>query len=94
MSMGNASGLKAWQVVANAERAVAIELLAGAQAVEFLAPLEPGRGVAAAHEFVRARSRRGSATTGRSAPTSSRSRGAIRDGSLVEEVESEVGALE
>ena len=42
VSMGNAAGLKALQVVANAERALAIELLAGAQAVEFLAPLEPG----------------------------------------------------
>ena len=37
--MGNASALKAWQVLANSERALAIELLAGAQAVEFLAPL-------------------------------------------------------
>ena len=46
VSMGNAAGLKAWQVLANAERALAIELLAGAQAVEFLAPLEPGVGVA------------------------------------------------
>ena len=34
-------------VLANAERALAIELLAGAQAVEFLAPLEPGAGAAA-----------------------------------------------
>ena len=48
VSMGNAAGLKALQVLANAERALAIELLAGAQAVEFLAPLEPGRGPAAA----------------------------------------------
>src|SRR4029450_4091290 len=32
VSMGNASGLKAWQVLANAESVVAIELLAGAQA--------------------------------------------------------------
>src|SRR6186997_1435787 len=53
VSMGNASGLKAWQVIGNAERALAIELLAGAQAVEFLAPLEPGRGVVAARSFVR-----------------------------------------
>ena len=44
VSMGNASGLKAWQVLANAERVLAIELLAGAQAVEFHAPLEPGVG--------------------------------------------------
>ena len=46
VSMGNASGLKAWQVLANAERVLAIELLAGAQGVEFLAPLQPGLGVA------------------------------------------------
>ena len=53
VSMGNAAGLKAWQVLANAERVLAIELLAGAQAVEFLAPLEPGAGVAATRGFVR-----------------------------------------
>ena len=58
VSMGNAAGLKALQVLANAERAVAIELLAGAQAVEFLAPLQPGRGVAATRAFVRTLSER------------------------------------
>ncbi len=58
VSMGNASGLKAWQVLANAERAVAIELLAGAQAVEFLAPLRPGNAVEAARAFIRALSPR------------------------------------
>jgi histidine ammonia-lyase len=53
VSMGNAAGLKAWQVLANCESALAIELLAGAQAVEFLAPLEPGAGVRATRAFVR-----------------------------------------
>src|SRR5439155_902932 len=53
VSMGNAAGLKSWQVLGNVERALAIELLAGAQGVEFLAPLEPGAGVAAAHCLVR-----------------------------------------
>ncbi len=53
VSMGNAAGLKALQVLANAEHVLAIELLAGAQGVEFLAPLEPGRGAAAARGFVR-----------------------------------------
>ncbi len=53
VSMGNASGLKAWQVLANAERVVAIELLAGAQAVEFHAPSKPGVGRPAARELVR-----------------------------------------
>ena len=58
VSMGNAAGLKAWQVLANSERAVAIELLAGAQAVEFHAPLEPGAGGRAARAAVRALSPR------------------------------------
>ena len=53
VSMGNAAGLKAWQVLANSERALAIELLAGAQAVEFLAPLEPGAGGARGARCVR-----------------------------------------
>src|SRR5256884_1246932 len=48
VSMGNAAGLKAWQVLANCERAVAIELLAGAQGVGVLPPPEPGAGVRAA----------------------------------------------
>ena len=58
VSMGNAAGLKALQVVANAERALAIELLAGTQAIEFLAPLEPGPGVRATHDAVRELSER------------------------------------
>ena len=56
--MGNGAGLKALQVVGNAERVLAIELLAGPQAVEFLAPLEPGAGVGAARAFVRTLSER------------------------------------
>ena len=53
VSMGNAAGLKALRVLDNAERALAIELLAGAQAIEFLAPLQPGGGVRAVHDVVR-----------------------------------------
>ena len=90
--MGNASGLKAWQVLANAERALAIELLAGAQAVEFLAPLEPGVGVRAVHAFVRSlspRLRDDRPLTGDIEAVA----GAIRDGSLLSAVESEVGEL-
>ena len=92
VSMGNASGLKAWQVLANAERVLAIELLAGAQAVEFLAPLQPGAGVRAAREFVRSLSPR----LRDDRPLSSDIEvvaGAIGDGSLVEAVETEVGEL-
>src|SRR5205814_10412731 len=92
VSMGNAAGLKAWQVLANAERGLAIELLAGAQAVEFLAPLQPGRGVRAAREFVRTLSPR----LGDDRPLADdidAVASAIRDGSLVAAVEGEVGEL-
>ena len=70
--MGNASGLKAWQVIANSERALAIELLAASQAVEFLAPLDPvSARVRLTHTC--ARSRHACAMTVRSAPISRRS---------------------
>ena len=93
VSMGNAAGLKAWQVLANAERVLAIELLAAAQAVEFLAPLEPGAGVAATRGFVRSLSPR--LTDDR--PLSREIEAvadAIRDGSLLAAVESELGELQ
>jgi histidine ammonia-lyase len=92
VSMGNASGLKALQVLANAERAVAVELLAGAQGVEYLAPLEPGRGVAATRAFVRTLSERLRGDRPLSADIE-RVAGAIRDGSLVASAEAEVGVL-
>jgi len=93
VSMGNASGLKAWQVLANSEGALAIELLAGAQAVEFLAPLEPGAGVAAVRRFVRSLSPR--LTDDRSLAAEIEAVAAvIRDGSAVAAVEAEVGELE
>jgi histidine ammonia-lyase len=92
VSMGNAAGLKAWQVLANAEWALAIELLAGVQGVEFLAPLEPGRGIVAARRFVRELSPR--LTDDRPlAGEIDAVAAAIRDGSVVAAVEDEVGAL-
>jgi histidine ammonia-lyase len=92
VSMGNVSGLKAWQVLANAESALAIELLAGAQAVEFLAPLEPGAGGRAARAHVRElsprlRDDRPLAGDIEAVATS------IRDGSFLAAVEAEVGQL-
>jgi histidine ammonia-lyase len=92
VSMGNASALKCWTVVANAERALAIELLAGVQGIEFLAPLEPGAGGRAAHDFVRTIS----ATVFEDrplAPDIERVAEAIRTGELVAAVEREAGAL-
>jgi histidine ammonia-lyase len=92
VSMGNASGLKAWQVLANAESVVAIELLAGAQAVEFLAPLSAGAGSEAGRRFVRDVSAR----LGEDRPLSGDIEAlatAVRDGSLIASVEAEVGEL-
>ncbi|MBA2740746.1 MAG: histidine ammonia-lyase [Actinobacteria bacterium] len=92
VSMGNAAGLKALQVLDNAEHALAIELLAGAQAVEFLAPLAPGEGVRLTHGVIRSRSER---------LVEDRSLGAdielvasaIRSGDVLAAVEAELGAL-
>jgi len=92
VSMGNAAGLKAWQVLANSERALAIELLAGAQGVEFLAPLEPGAGVRAAHDFVRSLSLRLDDDRPL-APDIEAVAVAIRGGALGAAVEAEVGEL-
>ena len=92
VSMGNASGLKAWQVLANSERVLAIELLAGAQGVEFLAPLEPGIGVRAARAFVRTLSPR-LRDDRPLADDIETVAAAVRAGSLVEAVEAEVGEL-
>jgi histidine ammonia-lyase len=90
--MGNTAGLKAWQVLANCERALAIELLAGAQAVEFHAPLEPGTGVQATRSAVRELSPR--LRDDRSlAPDIEEVAVAIRGGTLVAAAEAEVGAL-
>jgi histidine ammonia-lyase len=93
VSMGNASGLKAWQVLANAESVVAIELLAGAQAVEFLAPLSPGAGSEAARRFVRGVSARVSEDRPLSGDIEAMAT-AVRDGSLNASVEAEIGELE
>ena len=93
VSMGNAAGLKAWQVLANCERALAIELLAGAQAVEFHAPLEPGVGVRATRAAVRELSPR-LRDDRPLAPDIETLATAIRDGSIVAAVEAEVGGLE
>ena len=92
VSMGNAAGLKAWQVLANVERVLAIELLAGVQGVEFLAPLQPGTGVRAAREVVRSLSPRLRDDRSLSGDIEAVAE-AVRDGSVVEAVEAEIGEL-
>jgi len=51
--MGMTAAWKARRALDDATRVVAIELLAGAQGLEFLKPLTPGRGVARLYEAVR-----------------------------------------
>jgi histidine ammonia-lyase len=92
VSMGNAAGLKALRVLDNVERTLAIELLAGTQAVEFLAPLRPGAGVAAVYDFVRTLSERLVEDRSLSADIE-RVADAVRSGEIVAAAESAVGAL-
>jgi histidine ammonia-lyase len=92
VSMGNAAGLKALRVLDNVERTLAIELLAGAQGVEFLAPLRPGAGVAAVHDFVRTLSERLVEDRSLSADIE-RVAAAIRSGEVVAAAEDAVGGL-
>lgn len=53
VSMGMTSALKLRQIVANVELGLAIELLAGAEGLEFRKPLKPGVGVQNAYEALR-----------------------------------------
>jgi histidine ammonia-lyase len=92
VSMGNAAGLKALRVLENAEHALAIELLAGAQAIEFLAPLRPGEGVCAVHDAVRELSARLDEDRSLSSDIA-RVAAAIRSGEILAAAERELGAL-
>src|SRR6056297_1200897 len=49
VSMGSISALKLLSVLRNTEQVLAVEMLTAAQALDFRAPLQPGRGVAVAH---------------------------------------------
>jgi histidine ammonia-lyase len=51
--MGMSAAWKAGRILANAERIVAIELLAGAQGLEYLTPLRPAKAVARLQAAIR-----------------------------------------
>ena len=53
VSMGSISALKLLSVLQNVEHVLAVEFLTVAQALDFRAPLKPGRGVRLAHELLR-----------------------------------------
>jgi histidine ammonia-lyase len=53
VSMGMTTALKTRQILDNAHAVLAIEMMAGAQAVDFRKPAKPSKGVQAAHEVIR-----------------------------------------
>ncbi|UCE36868.1 MAG: histidine ammonia-lyase [Thermoplasmata archaeon] len=53
VSMGMTTAIKTKQIIDNAQAVVAIELMAGAQAIDFRAPIAPSKGTKAAYEVVR-----------------------------------------
>jgi histidine ammonia-lyase len=53
VSMGMTTALKTRQIIDNAQAVLAIELMAGAQALDFRKPLKSGKGVRAAYEIIR-----------------------------------------
>ncbi len=93
VSMGSVSALKLARVVNNVEAALAIEILTACQGIDQRAPIEPSRGVRAAHRAVRAR-----------VPTLEEDRPLyadiaavreiLRDGELARRVEEAIGSLE
>lgn len=92
VSMSTGAARKCSQVVANATRVLACELLCAAQGIDFHRPLRPGTGVAAAHAHVREHIRTlgRDRTLHRDLETAER---LIRSGSLLAAVEAAGGKL-
>jgi len=93
VSMGAFAALKAREVSRNVLGVVAIELLCGAQGLEFRESLRPGKGVAAAHDFIR-ESVPPLESDRPQTPDIEKLSDVVRDGSLVSRVERAVGTLE
>jgi histidine ammonia-lyase len=53
VSMGMTTALKTRQIIDNAQAVLAIEMMAGAQAVDIRKPVKPSKGVQAAYEVIR-----------------------------------------
>ncbi|MFN3596534.1 MAG: histidine ammonia-lyase [Rubricoccaceae bacterium] len=92
VSMGSISAVKLYQVMENAERVLGLELMAAAQALDFRAPLRPGRGVEAAHAFVRSRVTHREADADFAADMA-RCIEAVAEGALLAAAEAETGLL-
>ena len=92
VSMGATAAVHLWQVCANVERVLAVELLCGAQGLDFLAPLRPGPGVSVLHDAVRERSPRLDRDRSLAGEIDLVAAG-VRDGSLLAQVEGAAGEL-
>jgi histidine ammonia-lyase len=86
VSMGMTAALKLRTIVENAEHAIAIELLAAAEGIEFRRPLTGGAGVEEAYERVRSISEAVDADRSMS-PDIARVAAAIREGVFDSETE-------
>ncbi len=53
VSMGWTTALKTQQIIDNAQAVLAIEFMAGAQAVDFRQPIKPSKGIQAAYDVIR-----------------------------------------
>jgi histidine ammonia-lyase len=93
VSMGAFAALKAREVVGNVLRVIAIELLCGAQGLEFRQGLRPGRGVAVAHDFIREAIPPLEDDRPQTPDIEALSE-MVRDGSLIARVEQALGPLE
>lgn len=93
VSMGMNTALKTRQIYENGLGVLSIELIAGAQALDLRAPLQPGRGVAAARQVVR---RHVEHLTDDRPLFNDHNRmvEVLRTGELLQEVEKAVGPLE
>jgi len=90
--MGATAAVHLWQVCANVERVLAVELLCGAQGLDFLAPLRPGPAVSVLHDAVRERSPRLDRDRSLADEIDLVAAG-VRDGSLLAQVEGAAGEL-
>lgn len=91
-AMSTIAARKAREIVDDVERVVAIELIAASEALDFKDPLEPGRGSAVARRVVRETVPRLDGDRSMSADIAA-VRERVRDGTLVEAVEAEVGPI-
>ena len=90
--MGATAAVHLWHVCANVERILAVELLCGAQGLDFLEPLRPGPTISVLHRAVRERSPRLERDRSLAAEIDALA-AALRDGSLLAEVEAGSTAL-